>query len=68
MAKKKLTGENIKDYVFSRYEEALKEMIMADDLLKENKAFRDLFRGGFYAGMNVQARIMAEVSEEMKHE
>ena len=68
MAKKKLTGENIKDYVFSRSEEALKEMIMADDMLRENKAFRDLFRGGFYAGMNVQARIMAEVGKEINHE
>ena len=66
--KKKLTSDNLQEYVISRTEEALKEMIMADDMLKENKVFRDVFRGGFYAGMNVQAKIMAEVSEEMKHE
>jgi len=63
--KKKLTEENIQEYIISRSEEALKEIIMKDDLLKENKAFREIFRGGFYAGMNVQAKIMNDVGKEM---
>lgn len=62
---KKLSTKQIKSYVTSRADEALKEQIANDELLMENKAFRDIFIGGFFAGMSTHAKIMADVGERM---
>lgn len=66
MASKKLTEKKIKQYVESRAEEALKEHISGDELLMENKAFRDIFIGGFFAGMTTHAKILSDVGHEIE--
>ncbi len=65
MASKKPTEKKIKQYVETRAEEALKEHISGDELLMDNKAFRDIFIGGFFAGMTTHAKIMSDLGKNI---
>lgn len=63
--RKKPTEKEVQEYIIIRTEEALKEMLMKDPMLVENRILREIFKAGYFAGVGTQNKIMKDVGAEL---
>lgn len=59
--RKQMTAAEFDSYVNSRIDEFLKEKIMEDAILRENRILREVFSVGFYEGIKAQHEIIQQV-------
>lgn len=62
-----MDSKTIESYILSRSEEALKENIMKNDVLKDHKMLRDMYMAGFADGIVAVSKMINDIQSVMKN-
>lgn len=57
--------QSIDDYIASRIEEALKEKIMNNEFLRENRLLREVYHNGFMDGVSTISKIINDLERNI---